>query len=504
MPAQVLGLDIGPVTIKALLLERKGRLGGRIVALDTIDIAESGGIGQALRKLGENKIFTGIPCSVSLPVQDIMIRQVTLPFRDEGKIRKTLPFELEPLIPFSVDDIAADYLPAADGRLLVAVTTKKNIRDWIAVIEGSLGEIPLIDVSSAPLVPLLPEKNTTGGILLDIGSASTMLNFYENGALVQIRSLSFGTDSLAAALARDCSVPLEEAKQRITSTNYGNTGVQVENTLRRFCQDIKNTIEFLLLNGTLKKYPEKINLTGGGSLFPALPQELKNNFPLPVELLDLRQGRHIEIEESIRSKYAPQIMNGALANALRFFAGLRSFNLRQGEFKHHNQSGKLYDRLKWALPVAGLVLVLAVVSQFLDYRVQTQKLDGIKKQIVQLFKKNYPEAAAMVDPLQQLKTKLASNRKTLGFYEGGSEVPVLDLLKEISVYILPSLDILLTNFSYENEVVLIKGEAKNMDAVSAVKNELMKSKYFKEVTIGSTNLASKGGKVEFDLRMTLK
>jgi type II secretory pathway component PulL len=506
MPAQVLGLDIGSVTIKALLLERKGRFGGRILALDTINIAESGGIGPALMKLGENKIFTGVPCSVSLPIQDIMFRQVTLPFRDDGKIRKTLPFELEPIIPFPVDDITADYLPAADGRFLVAVTTRKNIRDWIAMIEGSLGEVPLMDVSSAPLVSLLPEKSAgvVSGVLLDIGSISTMMNFYENGSLVQIRSLAFGTDSLAAALADDCSIPLEEAKQRVISADYGNSGAQVANSLLRFCLEIKNTIEFLMLNETLKKYPEKITLTGGGSLFPALPQELKNHFPLPVEVFDLRRTRQIEIEEGIRDKYHPQIMNGALANALRLFAGLRSFNFRQGEFKPRKESGKLYARLKWALPVAGLILVLAVVNEFLDYRLQAQKLDSIKKQISHLFKKNYPDAATMVDPLSQLKTKLADNRKTLGFYEGGNEVPVLDLLREISVYIMPSLDIILTNFSYENEVILIRGEAKNIDAVSAVKNELMKSKHFKEVMIGSTNLARQGGKVEFDLRITLK
>jgi general secretion pathway protein L len=506
MPAQVLGLDIGPVTIKALLLERKGRLGGRILALDTINIAASGGIGPALKKLGENKIFAGVPCSVSLPVEDIMFRQVTLPFRDDGKIRKTLPFELEPLIPFSIDDIAADYLKTADGRLLVAVTTKKSIRDWIAMIEGSLGQVPIMDVSSTPLVLLLLEKSTTAGsgVMLDIGASSTMLNFYENGSLVQIRSLTFGTDSIAAALAHDCSTSLEEARQRIVSADYGNTGTQVEGTLHRFCLEIKNTSEFLLLNETLKKYPEKITLTGGGSLFPALSRELTNFFGLPVEVFDLRQARQIGIEESIRDKYSPQIMNNALANALRLSAGLHSFNLRQEEFKPRKKSGRLYTRLKWALPVAGLIFVLAVVSQFLDYQLQAKQLDGIRKQISQLFKKNNPEAATMVDPLSQLKAKLADNRKTLGFYEGGNEVPVLDLLKEISVHILPSLDILLTNFSYENEVVLIKGEAKNIDAVSSVKNELMKSKYFKEVAIGSTNLARQGGKVEFDLRITLK
>jgi Tfp pilus assembly PilM family ATPase len=506
MPEKVLGLDIGDVSIKALLLERKGRLSGRIVAVDNVNIAQCGGIGQALQKLAENKIFTGIPCSVSLPARDIMFRQVTLPFTEDGKIRKTLPFELEPLIPFAVDEIAADYLTCTDGRLLVAVTTKKNVREWITLIEGVLGEVSSMDISSAPLASLLPEKNTTvpGGILLDIGSASTMIDFYENGSIVQVRSLAFGTDQIAGALAGDCSIPMEEAKQRIIQADYGDAGTQLRDALHRFCLEIKNTREFLLLNETIKKNPCKITLTGGGSLFAPLIRELENYFSLPVEVFNLQRAKQIEIDESIQARYNPQIMNDSLANALRFGTGGRSFNLRQGEFKLGKATRGLTARLKWAIPAVGLILVLAMVNSFLDYRLQAQKLDNIKKQISYLFKKNYPEASAMVDPISQLKTKFAENKKTLGFYESGYEITVLDLLKDLSGYITSSLDVVITNFSYENEVVLIKGEAKNIDAVSAIKNELVKSKYFKEVSVGSTNLARQGGKVEFDLRIALK
>jgi hypothetical protein len=43
-----------------------------------------------------------------------------------------------------------------------------------------------------------------------------------------------------------------------------------------------------------------------------------------------------------------------------------------------------------------------------------------------------------------------------------------------------------------------------MDEISAVKNELMKSRYFKNVVVGSTSLTKEGSKVDFDLRIELK
>jgi seryl-tRNA synthetase len=189
---------------------------------------------------------------------------------------------------------------------------------------------------------------------------------------------------------------------------------------------------------------------------------------------------------------------------MRTFAGRKSFNFRQGEFAAKNIRLNLKEQLKWAAVVAGIIFLLAIVNQFLDYRLQTQNLNNIKKQISRIFKKNSPDAQTMIDPVQQLKTKLDENKKTFGFYKGETEITVLNILKEISSLVSPSLDTVITNLSYENSIVLIKGEAKKIDDIFAVKNELLKSRYFKDVIMGSTSLAKDGGKVDFDLRIELK
>jgi hypothetical protein len=110
----------------------------------------------------------------------------------------------------------------------------------------------------------------------------------------------------------------------------------------------------------------------------------------------------------------------------------------------------------------------------------------------------------MIDPVSQLKTKLAETEKMYGFHNAGADLNVLDLLKDISGLITPAVDIVITNLSYENDIILLKGDAKNFDAVSAAKVELMKARNFKEVTIGTGSLTKPGGKIEFDMRITLK
>ena len=171
MPQTVLGLDISQSTIKAVLFTPKGLTGGRIIAARNLDIKACGGIEPALKKLAENKSFSNIPCCVSLPPADVMFRQVSLPFRDYNKIRKTLAFELEPLIPLPIDEVVADYLTIPRDGLLVAALTKKGIHDWIEKVEGNLGNVSIIDISSTALASQILADKTSAvcGVILDIG-----------------------------------------------------------------------------------------------------------------------------------------------------------------------------------------------------------------------------------------------------------------------------------------------------------------------------------------------
>jgi general secretion pathway protein L len=503
----IVGLDIGPNTIKAVLFTPKGLTGGRILAAQNLDINDCGGIEPALKKLTrENKYFSNTPCCVCLPPADFMFRQVSLPFRDDNKIRKTLAFELEPLIPLAIDEVVADYLTISRGGLLVAVLTKKIIREWIEKVKGNIGNVSIIDISSTALALqiLAGKTSAAGGVILDVGAVSTAASFYENGAIVQIRSLAFGGDQITAALAQDLSVGKDEAEQLKIKSDYPASCATVDAVCRHFCSELKNTIEYMKLNGFLQKDPAHIIITGGGALFVVLQKELEKSFSLPLEVLDLIRLKQLEIDENIRRECPPQIMNTAIASAMRAFAGRKSFNFRQGEFAAKNVRFNLKGQLKWAAVVAGMIFLLAVVNQVIDYSLKTQRLDGIKKQISLIFKKKFPGSQAMVDPVQQLKTKLAEDKKTFDFYKGNSEITILNILKEISGSISPSLDIVITTLSYENGMVSIKGEAKKTDDISTVRNELLKSRYFKDVTMGSTSLAKDGGKVDFDLRIELK
>jgi general secretion pathway protein L len=506
MPQTVLGLDIGLNTIKAVVLISKGLTGGRIIAARSLDIKACGGIEETLKKLAEDKIFSGIPVCVSLPLTDIMFRHVSLPFRDDHKIRKTLAFELEPLIPLPIEEVVADYLMIPRDGLLVAALARQSIREWIEKVEGTLGAVSVIDASPAALAAQIisRRKPAACGIILDIGYDTTTAVFYEDDAIIHVRPLAFGGENITAALTANSPMGRDAAEQLKINTDHSSMNSAAVDVCRIFCSELKNTVEYMKLNGVLQNEPMHIMITGGGSLFAPLKKELEDYFSFPVELLDLIRYKELEIKETIRNQFAPQIMNTAIAAAMRISAGRKSFNFRQGEFAAKSTGFNFKKQLKWAAVISGIIIFLAIVNQFVDYGLKTQRLNNIKKQIAQIFKKDFPEAVNMVDPVQQLKTKLAETQKAFGFYEGLPDVTVADLLKEISGTVSASLNIVITDFNYEKGIISMKGEAKTIDDVSAVKNDLLKSRYFKNVTMGSTSLTKDGGKVDFNLRIEVK
>ncbi|HLZ20263.1 MAG TPA: pilus assembly protein PilM, partial [Smithellaceae bacterium] len=322
MTETICGLDIGVNAVKALLVISRGRMDTRILAFETVRLEDGVDLDAALKIIAATLkplAPSRIRCVVSLPSADAMFRQIHLPFHDDNKIRKTLTFELEPLLPLPVEEVVADYIHLPEGGLLAAAIGKERIREVLAAVETHLGQVSAIDIGAAALVlPLLEQKALTGaGILLDIGAAATVASFYEKNALVQIRSFAFGGDTITRALAEDSGCDPAGAEQIKISAAYGTSIEKALAACRNFCGELANTVEFMRLNETLHDQPARIVITGGGSLFQPLGDELGKTMGLPVEALGSGGFGHLEIDEKMKSRCLPPLVNTALATTKR-------------------------------------------------------------------------------------------------------------------------------------------------------------------------------------------
>ncbi|MBU4581368.1 MAG: PilN domain-containing protein, partial [Proteobacteria bacterium] len=226
-------------------------------------------------------------------------------------------------------------------------------------------------------------------------------------------------------------------------------------------------------------------------------------FAVAVEQTNLIASGGFEIDTALRSSWDQVVMDQALALAARPLGKGSGFNFRQRASEARAGYGELRARLKKGSVVALVILLLAGVEFGLDDYGARLRLDAMKKEINAEFRKSLPEVTRVVDPVIQLKGKIAEAKKrAAGMGDATEAATILDILKEISE--LAPTDLLVTSLSLDGDAVGIKGETRNFDAVETVKKTFANAKHVKTVTIGSTNLMKQEKGVEFDLKIILK
>ena len=83
----------------------------------------------------------------------------------------------------------------------------------------------------------------------------------------------------------------------------------------------------------------------------------------------------------------------------------------------------------------------------------------------------------------------------------GSNIRVLDILREISESLSKSLDVHVSRMVVDNETVRISGKTDTFNTVDSIKGRLEPSSLFGAVTISSANLDRTGKQVQFEIKL---
>lgn len=509
MPEKILGLDIGSGSVKAVLLSRGFRGRYRVLDFRLIEPASGGPLPEALEQLFADRSFRGFVCVTALPAGMLSFRNIRLPFRDNRKIRQTLAFALEPMIQSPLDELFIDY--TISGRtdqsdIFAALAARPFIGERMALIAPYVREVAVIDIDAVPLALRLMEEPgfPETALLLDMGARHATAIFAGKGRILQIRDFPYGGEHMTQAMAEVLKI---EASKAEALKLGGEIPPEAQKALRevccRFCGELKNTQASLLWQGAIPSAASGIFLTGGGSRTQGLAECLTEYLAAPCERTDIGTAEGIEIGKELREKWDPALLDQALALAARPMAKGSGFNFRQRAFEARAGYGRILESMKAAAIVTLVILLLAGTDFGLaDYGARL-RLASLKKEITTEFKKIDPAATRIIDPVVQLKGKVGEARKlSAGMGDAATGPMVLDLLREISG--LAPADVLLTAFNLDGDMIELKGEAKNFDAVDSLKKAFANSKYFQTVTIGSTSMTKQEGAVEFDLKIALK
>ncbi len=481
MSRKVLGLDIQSESVRAVLVKSTLRE-SRIVAFTSAPIPpeseDGGGLRAALQAVTAGMDLKDADCAVSVPAVLFSCRNVQVPFPHPKKIRMVLPFEIEPSLPFSVEDVAIDFNVLGPGatpgqtEVLAAAVNKQQLG---AVLEA-LSAVPidpqrltLSGLSLALWIGRNPEA-TAAALCLDVGDTFGSLQIANGAGVRLIRSFPLP----AAPAARE----------------------------RALHHHIRTTLGALADLGGEADRPAEAVLSGSG--FGEIDLErFAGALPIALRTSDLRQERRMAGAEDA-SAWDPGLMDGALALALAEIEGLQSLSFHRSQFPGKKVLSRHREPLIKTGALAAAVLVLMFASLLVESLLYQHRLEGLDRQIGAVFKDAFPEAKKVADPYQQMKINLQELKK--GAAQPGESLPTarsIDLIKNISDGIPENISVVFDRMVIGPDAILISGTTAAFNAVDEIKGQLERIPAFKKVTISSANTDRSGKEVNFQIKVDL-
>jgi type IV pilus assembly protein PilM len=318
----VLGIDVGPSSIKIVQLKRKkGRailetygelsLGpyagleiGRSTNLTTEQLA------QAVVDVLRESNTTTSKCGISIPMGSSLVSFIKLPKVEEKQLAQMIPLEARKYIPVPISEVSLDYLviprnesiaseyqnstekpeeKTIDVLLVVihndAMERNKEITK-IAKLDTSFSEIEIFGSMRAVLEP-----GTAPQMIIDFGSGSTKIYIIERGILRTSHMISRGSQDITLAISKSLGISVNDAeKMKRDRGLVKKEGEQMDiNEITSLTLDyIFSEIGRVLLNYQKKteRNVSKIFLTGGGVLLKGLKEKAESSFNIPVVLAD--------------------------------------------------------------------------------------------------------------------------------------------------------------------------------------------------------------------------
>ena len=309
---RIVGFDVGKTHITATQILLKGRsviiektVTEQIDLNNGAEHAENTGL--ALKKLAQN-FDSPYEVRTAFSSSSALFKELRLPFIGRQQIAMTIGFEVEPLLPFSLDDAVIDFVVTCENlqdkssEILVVAVQKQYIAQHLELFQaaGIVPDVVCIDAFSiySFYAKSIGYGAQPGGVvLIDIGSHTTTLSYVLDGKLRLIRSLSKGGLHLAKSVSDSLGISLQQAMETIIRYGLEKEGdpdylKALTQVLELFWREVAFTIQSFAVQAGSAEASCQLLLFGGGSylkgLAPFVTKLLKN----PTHLWDIDSAVH--------------------------------------------------------------------------------------------------------------------------------------------------------------------------------------------------------------------
>jgi general secretion pathway protein L len=479
MSRQILAIDIRPDSIEAVLLTA-GLKVSTVEECITVPMEASSEnsdpLADALKRLNDQIDLPTASVVVAIPPDGVYYRRLSVPFKEDSKIRQVLPFELEPLLPIAIDQLKIDFHKnrlAEGGDILAVAVDQAVVQRYMDALTAAALRPQLIVPGSLPLAIYLSdaeEFTSEQFLILDIGREKTSLFALASGNIELVRRLSSKVDSEQAVEGLALKI-----RQTITAISDRHP-------------------EFFS--------PVKAYITGDALEGPEVLQRISLALELPTEEIDVSHWA-ARFEMNDATPWSPHRMNNALAVALLEIDGLPCANFHRVSSPLRNYWNAYRHYIAVPAVLLAIAILIGLSGVIIDSYLLNQRVEKLDAQIRQVYQSEFPQSHETGDPIRLFDSKIKELKKgeSGGIYP--TRVRAIDAMLALSQLIPANIDVLLTRMSMGADSLTLSGETAAFNTVDDIKSRLEKGALFKQVTISSANMDKSGKKVRFKLKIDL-
>ena len=323
----LVGLDIGSSSVKAVELNRKGNgfqlmnLGFENLQSDTIvdgQIMELNNVSNVISNIFSEHQIRTTRVAAGVSGHSVIVKNIVLPQMSEEELQESFSWHAEEHIPFDIADVNLDYQLTGKSSESLQVLMAACKSDKIANVKQAIqlaGKQPVvIDVDTFALqncyeVNYQPQPGQVVA-LLNIGAATMNINILNGARSVFARDISVGGSQYTSLLQKEFGLSFEQAESVKRGAPLPE-GIEprpiqpiIEAVSDILALEVRKTMDFYRATADESNTGiQKILLAGGGSKLPGLAEYLGKRFEITVEVFD--PFRQIEVDAN---KFDPDYM----------------------------------------------------------------------------------------------------------------------------------------------------------------------------------------------------
>ncbi|RJR32433.1 MAG: hypothetical protein C4576_30080 [Desulfobacteraceae bacterium] len=455
-------MQIGHHGVRAVQVSNPSR--SPVIEVMTAQKAEYPGDGRQADALPTKQKMSPDLVIAGLPFSSALVREIPVALDSPKKVGRIIKYQMEPLVPYPVEELIVDYLPAESGRALTVIGMRKDsISACIEDLRKARIDPGIISLDGLALYGLFlrlqPEEPLKAAALVHKETAETLVMIIQGGRLAMIRALQ-------------ADQPAE----------------------------IRRTLDLYKLKNQEGRI-DRILLTGSEA-DESFARDLSRETEMEVTpWRPFDQCRHNLGEIDTRTQMLYAVPLGLAVGS--FAAPLRRFNLRREELAVLN-SANLKRPLVYM--TASFLMLAALVTFTTFHRLHQSERDytALRSEIHSLFKSACPDVPSIIKgmELEQMKQKVHEGMREYQWLEElTGKGPALEVLLVLTRNLAGFKNVKVDNISIEGKRVDLDGRASSFQSVDSMKDALERTGFFTQVRLVGAKMDNKDKMVRFNLVM---